>query len=155
MQKARKFHCHHSCYRCGKGRHQKGQDCKSLDAVCRGCGTKGHFEKVCLKAKHSTNSLGVPQASSNSTGAGESLYFADQGQPVFSMHMVTVLHTNKYLIKFLIDLDHVKLRRGGRNRMEYSTSSTDSSKCSNMGSKTILLKADTGTDVNLNEHSYI
>ena len=40
-----------TCYRCGKGRHQKTQDCKALDAVSRGCGKKGHFEKVCLKAK--------------------------------------------------------------------------------------------------------
>ena len=47
-------------YKCGKGRHQKGQDCKALDAVCRDCGTKGHFEKVCLKAKHSANLLEVP-----------------------------------------------------------------------------------------------
>ena len=43
-----------TCYRCGKGRHQKNQDCKALDTVCRGCGTKGHFEKVCLKSKCST-----------------------------------------------------------------------------------------------------
>ena len=50
-----------TCYRCGKGRHQKTQDCKALDAVCRGYGKKGHFEKVCLKAKHSTHSLKVPQ----------------------------------------------------------------------------------------------
>ena len=32
-----------TCYRCGKGRHQKVQDCKALDIVCRGCGKKGHF----------------------------------------------------------------------------------------------------------------
>ena len=49
-----------TCYRCGKGRHQKTQDYKALDAVCRGCGKKGHFEKVCLKAKCSTHSLEVP-----------------------------------------------------------------------------------------------
>ena len=30
------------CWRCGKSRHQKGQYCKALEAVCRGCGTKGH-----------------------------------------------------------------------------------------------------------------
>ena len=57
-----------TCYRCGKNRHQKTQDCKALDAVCRGCGKKGHFEKVCLKAKHSTHSLEVPQASTSSVG---------------------------------------------------------------------------------------
>ena len=34
-----------TCYRCGKGRHQKVQDCKALDATCRGCGKKGHFQK--------------------------------------------------------------------------------------------------------------
>ena len=106
---------------------------------------KGQFEKVCLKAKHSTNSLKVPQASSSFTGAGEPLYFDDQGQPVFSMHMVTVIHRNKHLIKFPIDLDHLKLRK---NKTEYSINSTGSSKCSS-STKIILLKADTGADVNL------
>ena len=32
-------------------------------------------------------------------GAGEPLYFNDQGQPIFT-HMVSVLHLNKHLIKF-------------------------------------------------------
>ena len=44
-----------TCYTCGKGRHQKVQDCKAVDVVCRGCGKKGHFEKVCLKGKCSTH----------------------------------------------------------------------------------------------------
>ena len=70
-----------TCYRCGKGRHQKVQDCKALDMVCRGCGKKGHFEKVCLKGKHSTYSLEVPEASTSTAGAGasEPLYFDDEG----------------------------------------------------------------------------
>ena len=38
-----------TCYKCGKGRHQKVQDFKAVDVVCRGCRKKGHFEKVCLK----------------------------------------------------------------------------------------------------------
>ena len=82
-----------TCYRCGKGRHQKTQDCKSLDAVCRCCGMKGHFEKVCMKSKHSTHPLEVPEASNNSTG--EPLYYNGDGQPVF-MHMVSILHANKH-----------------------------------------------------------
>ena len=97
-----------TCYRCGKGRHQKVQDCKAVDAVCRGCGKKGHFEKVCLKGKHSTHSLEVPQASNTSTagaGAGEPLYFNDEGQPVYT-YMVSVPHVNKHLIKFPIALDY-------------------------------------------------
>ena len=69
-----------TCYRCGKGRHQKVQDCKAVDATCRGCGKKGHFEKVCFKEKHSTYSLEVPQASTSTAGAGaidEPLFFDD------------------------------------------------------------------------------
>ena len=91
--KGRKFpFLQDTCYRCGKGRHQKAQDCKAVDAVCRGCGKKGHFEKVCLKGKCSTHSLEVPQASNTSTagaGASEPLYFNDEGQPVYT-YMVSV-----------------------------------------------------------------
>ena len=96
-------------YRCWKGRHQKVQDCKALDAMCRGCGKKGHFERVCLK-KHSTHSLEVPQASTSTAGAGasEPLYFNDEG-PVYT-YMVSVPHVNKHLIKFPIALDHTTLR---------------------------------------------
>ena len=36
------------CWRCGKGRHQKGQLCKALEAVYRNSSIKGHFEKVCM-----------------------------------------------------------------------------------------------------------
>ena len=61
--------------------------------------------------------------------------------------MVSVLHSNKHLIEFPIDLDYVKLRnRGCRNKMENSTHSTN---CSNRGHKTKLLKAATGANMNL------
>ena len=130
------------CYRCGGGRHQKTQACKALDAIFRGCGKKGHFEKVCLKAKHSRHSLEVLQASTSSTGASEPLYFDDQGQPLFNTHMVSVLHSNKHLIKFPIALDYTTFR--GRNKMENPTDSTGCTNCS-----TVLLKADTGADVKL------
>ena len=128
-----------TCYRCGNGRHQKVQDWKAVDTVCRGCGKKGHFEKVCLKGKHSTHSLEVPQASTSTAGAGasgEPLYFDDGGQPVY-MYMVSVPHVNKHLIKFPIALDHATLRgnREGWNNMENSTKST------------VLLKADTGANL--------
>ena len=111
--------------------------------MCRGCGKKGHFEKVCLK-KHSTHSLEVPQASTSTAGAGaggEPLFFNDEGQPVYT-YMVSVPHVNKHLIKFPIALDYLTLR--DRNKMENSTSSTGCSDCS-----TMLLKADTRADVNL------
>ena len=90
--------------------------------MCRGCGKKGHYEKVCLK-KCSTHSLEVPQASNTSTagaGPGESLYFDDGGQPVYT-YMVSVSHANKHLIKFPIALDYLTLRdrTGHSNCMEY------------------------------------
>ena len=117
-------------YRCGKGRHQKAQDCKAVDTTCRGCGKKGHYEKVCLQGKCSAHSLETLQA--NSAGASEPLYFNDEGQPVYT-YMVSVPHVNKHLIKFPVALEPTTLK--GNN--------ADSPQ------STVLLKADTGADVNL------
>ena len=83
-----------TCYRCGKGRHQKAQDCKAVDTTCRGCGKKGHYEKVCLKGKCSTHSLEVPQANSAGAGTSEPLYFSDEGKPVYT-YMVSVPHVKQ------------------------------------------------------------
>ena len=98
-----------TCYRCGKGRHQKAQDCKAVDTTCRGCGKKGHYEKVCLKGKCSAHSLEASQANSAGAGASEPLYFNDEGQPVYT-YMVSVPHVNKHLIKIPIALEPSTLR---------------------------------------------
>ena len=128
-----------TCYRCGKGRHQKAQDCKAVDATCRGCGKKGHYEKVCLQGKCSAHSLETPQANSAGVGASEPLYFNNEGQPVYT-YMVSVPHANKHLIKFPVTLEPTALRRNDTNAdSSPSTSSTPS----------VLLKADMGADVNL------
>ena len=121
-----------TCYRCGKGRHQKVQDCKAVDAICRGCGRKRHYEKVCLQGKCSAHSLETPQANSAGARASEPLYFNDEGQPVYT-YMVSVPHANKHLIKFPVALEPTTLK--GNN--------ADSPQ------STVLLKADTGADVNL------
>ena len=112
-----------TCYRCGKGRHQKAQDCKAVDTTCRGCGKKGRYEKVCLKGKCSAHSLETPQA--NSAGAGEPLYFNDEGQPVYT-YMVSVPHAN---------MNKQPTTLKGNN--------------ANSPQSTVLLKADTGADINL------
>ena len=69
-------------------------------------------------------------------------------------HMVSVLHANKHLIKFLIDLDYSKLKgqvaQGTewkiplillREQVDHELAHTKVS--------SVLLKADTGADVNL------
>ena len=124
-----------TCYRCGKGRHQKAQDCKAVDTTCRGCGKKGHYE-VCLQGKCSAYSLETPQASSAGAGANEPLYFNDEGQPVYT-YMVSVPHANKHLIKFPVTLEPTALRR------------KDTDADSSPSTPSVLLKADTGADVNL------
>ena len=116
----------------GKEDTKRHRDYKAVDATCRGCGKKGHYEKVCLEGKCSTHSLEVPQANSAGAGASEPLYFNDEGQPVYT-YMVSVPHVNKHLINFPIALEPSTLR-SNRNNMS-SPQSTQS---------TVLLKADTG-----------
>ena len=117
----------------GKADTKKHRTAKLWDTTCRGCGKKGHYEKVCIKGKCSTHSLEAPQAGSTGAGASEPLYFNDEGQPVYT-YMVSVPQANKHLIKFPIPLEHTTLKR--KNNMDSPHS-------------TVLLKADTGTDVNL------
>ena len=62
----------------GKGRHQKGHPCKAVKAVCRSCGTKGHYEQVCMKK--STHLVNVPATSTNS----QLDYFNGHGDPVYA-----------------------------------------------------------------------
>ena len=101
--------------------------------MCRNCSIKGHYEKVCMKGK-STHLVNVSEASTSSTNS-EPDYFNEHGDPVYA-HMANVKEINwkKHLIQFPIGADLEKVR----NSMENST------KC-----PTTLLKADTGSDVNL------
>ena len=68
------------CWRCGKGRHQKGQPCKAVEAVCRNYGTKGHYEKVCMKK--STHLVDVPGTYTDS----DLDYFNEHWDPVYLPH---------------------------------------------------------------------
>ena len=116
------------CWRCGKSRHQKGQYCKALEAVCRSCGTKGHYE-VCMK--ESTHLVDVPGTSTNS----DPDYFNEHGEPVYAhAHMVHVkaITKKKHLIQFPMSVNLEKVRKPVEGPCP-----------------TVLLKADTGADVNL------
>ena len=115
----------------GREKQHKAQDCKAVDATCRGCGKKGHYEKVCLQGKCSAHSLETPQTTSAGAGASEPLYFNDEGQPVYT-YMVSVPHANKHLIRFPVTIEPMALRRKGTN--------ADSS----LSTPSVLLKADTG-----------
>ena len=101
-----------TCYQCEKGKHHKAQDCKAVDTTCRGCGKKGHYEKVCLQGKCSAHSLETPQTTSAGAGTSEPLYFNDEGQPVYT-YMVSIPHANKHLIRFPVTIEPTTLRRKG------------------------------------------
>ena len=105
------------CWRYGKGWHKKGQPCKALEAVCRNCSIKGHFEKVCMKGgKCSTHLVDVPEASNSSTG--EPSYYNEHRDPVYA-HMVSVCDNKcKHLIQFPISTELGNVRN-----------SVESSKC--------------------------
>ena len=90
------------CWRCGKSQHQKGQPCKAMEAVCRSCGTKEHYEKVCMRK--STHLVGVPSSSSDS----DPDYFDEFGEPVYvQTHLVHAkeIHKKKHLIEFPISVN--------------------------------------------------
>ena len=127
------------CWHCGKGRHQKGQPCKAVEAVCRNCSIKGHFEKVCMKGKCSTHLVNVPKASNNSTSTGELDYYNEYGDPVYA-HMVSVQGQNWKKTFDSVPNQYQFLS----TNLEKVRNSVESSKC-----PTVLLKADTGADVNL------
>ena len=78
---------------------------KSVEAICRNCGTKGHY-KVCMKkSTHLVNVLGT---SITSTGSADYQpdYFNEYGDPVYA-HMVHAMETNqkKHLIQFPISVN--------------------------------------------------
>ena len=120
----------------GKGNITRHRTARLWMLLAEGCGKKGHYKKVCLQGKCSAHSLETPQMTSAGAGASEPLYFNDEGQPVYT-YMVSVPHANKHLIRFPVAIEPTALRRKGTH-MD-SSQSTPS----------VLLKADTGADVNL------
>ena len=93
------------CWRCGKPQHQKLKYCKALEAVCRGCNTKGHYEKVCMKK--SAHQVGIHDNS-------DPEYYDELGDPVYAQtHMVSINQVvkKKHLVQFPISIDLQKVRK--------------------------------------------
>ena len=107
VEKARSFHSHKTLATDVARTDIRKHRTVKLWMLCAEVVEKRDILRKSLKAKHSTHSLEVPQASTSSAGAGasESLYFDDDGQPIFT-HMVNFSHANKHLIKFPISLDY-------------------------------------------------
>ena len=121
--------CTDICWRCGKSRNQKGQHYTALEAVCRSCGTKGHYKKVCMKK--SIHLVGVP---GTSTKSGTD-YFNEHGEPVYAHALMVnakAINKKKHLIQFPMSVNLEKVRKPVEGPCP-----------------TVLLKADTGADVNL------
>ena len=90
------------CWRCGKARHKKGQICKALELICRNCGTKGHYKKVCMKK--SAHLVNVPEDSNNS----EPLYYDEIGEPVYAETFavqVNARNRNQHLIQLPVSVN--------------------------------------------------
>ena len=114
------------CWRCGKPWHQKPKYCKVLEVVCRGCNTKGQYEKVCMKK--SAHQVGIHDNS-------DLEYYDELGDPVYAqMHMVSINQVvkKKPLIQFPISIDLQKVRKLAKTPCP-----------------TVLLKANTEADINL------
>ena len=120
----------------GKGNITRHRTARLWTLLAEGVARKGHYKKVCLQGKWSAHSLETPQTTSAGAGASEPLYFNDEGQPVYT-YMVSVPHANKHLIRFPIAIEPTALRRKGTH--------VDSS----LSTPSVLLKADTGADINL------
>ena len=76
LQSAAKTHPHIICFRCGKGSHKaNSKSCPALAAVCKRCGTKGHYARCCRSVttaqSHSTKSS-INQTSVDTTIPSES-----------------------------------------------------------------------------------
>ena len=104
----------------GKGKHHKAQDCKAVDATCRGCGKKGHYEKVCLQGKCSAHSLETPQmTSAGACSPVNPSISMMRGQPVYT-YMVSVPHTNKHLIRFPVTIEPTNTEEKGHSHGFFS-----------------------------------
>ena len=117
------------CWRYGKARHKKGQICKALESICRNCRIKGHYEKVCIKK--SAHLVDVPGNSSDASP----LYFNELGKPVYAQTytvQVNGINKNKHLIQLPMSVNLEKVRKPAEGPCP-----------------TVLLKVDTGADVNL------
>ena len=93
------------------------------------CGTKGHYEKVCMKKP--THLVDVPGISTNSGPD----YFDEHGEPVYAHALIInakAINKKKHLIQFPISVNLEKVRKLAESPFP-----------------TVLLKADTGADVNL------
>ena len=100
-----------------------------MEAVCRSCGTEEHYEKMCMRK--STHLVGVPSSSSDS----DPDHFDEFGEPVYVQTCLVhakEIHKKKHLIQFPISVNLEKVKKPVEGTCP-----------------TVLLKADTGADVNL------
>ena len=139
-----------TCFRCGKGKHQQGQKCGAIDAICNQCGKKGHYARICQSKGNTGNT-----SSDNSKGARpkhrahhvqvqevpaeKPAYYDETGAPVFQ--------------QFMVRLPSNSMNKGS-SRTDLRIEFPIGMEPNNLDRK-VLLECDTGCDVNcINEVTY-
>ena len=66
------------CFFCGYSRHPRSK-CPAKDALCKGCGKQGHFQKMCLSSKSNKNTNKFTSAMHSSSSINASFSAAAPG----------------------------------------------------------------------------
>ncbi|KAJ8046478.1 hypothetical protein HOLleu_05158 [Holothuria leucospilota] len=84
------------CYRCGSNKHlANSRDCKAVDAVCRGCNKKGHFEKMCRQRKVRAIGENLPTAAPTNHPAVSPSFNQADNEPQVLQTVNNVEHDTK------------------------------------------------------------
>ena len=119
----------------GRGNIARHRTARLWTLLAEGVAKRDITKRFACRA-NTLHTLETPQMTSAGAGTSEPLYFNDERQPVYT-YMVSVPHANKHLIRFPIAIEPLSLRRKGTH--------VDSS----LATPSVLLKADTGANVNL------
>lgn len=128
------------CFNCGDSWNPKHlESCKAKDISCKGCGKKGHFQRMCRRSKGKSTERNN-NASENSRNSSDS-------RPNTGKNAVSALNWNSSGSTYV----NFKSERTLSYKFIYRINSAEKSKWTKdyrIGNQTVEFKIDTGADVN-------